>query len=341
MILNRLEASAWNITYSFFQPGNRIWWPFLVSAYVIAVAYYFLLTKNEASFMRRIRKSIASCFPREIILHPSAILDYKFFLLNGLLYSAFISPFMITVSSATILTEHLLEKVVGIPDTFLPVTYSFYIVTTLCVALADDLGRYISHWLHHRIPVLWNMHKVHHTATVMTPITLYRVHPIELFLHGSTAGLFGGAIFGLGRYLSGGELTVFEILNMNIIVFAVAILGSNLRHSHVWIRYPNFISKIIMSPAQHQVHHSRLKIHHDKNLGSALSIWDWLFGTLYLPARDEKLEFGITSKKETAEFSTLKSLYWLPIKQSLAILGGSTKTKGVNPEQKSKDKPLE
>jgi len=39
------------------------------------------------------------------------------------------------------------------------------------------------------------------------------------------------------------------------------------------------VRSVRISPAQHQVHHSVDAKHHHRNFGSALAIWDWMFGT--------------------------------------------------------------
>ena len=67
-------------------------------------------------------------------------------------------------------------------------------------------------------------------------------------------------------------------------------MGSNLRHSHVGIQYWKWVEYIFISPAQHQLHHSIAKEHHDKNFGAALAIWDWLFGSLHHSVDFETLE---------------------------------------------------
>jgi sterol desaturase/sphingolipid hydroxylase (fatty acid hydroxylase superfamily) len=43
----------------------------------------------------------------------------------------------------------------------------------------------------------------------------------------------------------------------------------------------------------HHVHHSYLQHHWDKNFAAVTSIWDRLFGTLYVPVRDEYTPWGI------------------------------------------------
>jgi sterol desaturase/sphingolipid hydroxylase (fatty acid hydroxylase superfamily) len=48
----------------------------------------------------------------------------------------------------------------------------------------------------------------------------------------------------------------------------------------------------VHSPAHHQIHHSTDPRHFDRNLGYALSIWDWAFGTLWVPERRGRVRLG-------------------------------------------------
>ena len=76
---------------------------------------------------------------------------------------------------------------------------------------------------------------------------------------------------------------------------------------------------LIISPAQHQVHHSVLKQHHDKNFGVALAVWDWLFGSLHHSEKIENLKLGIhINQKEDTH--SLRSLYFEPLKEIILIV---------------------
>ena len=68
---------------------------------------------------------------------------------------------------------------------------------------------------------------------------------------------------------------------------------------------------IFISPAQHQLHHSIAKEHHDKNFGAALAVWDWLFGSLHHSVDFEILHLGI-KKNQKDESHDLKTLYLNP-----------------------------
>jgi hypothetical protein len=76
----------------------------------------------------------------------------------------------------------------------------------------------------------------------------------------------------------------------------------HLQHSQLWISFTGWLGHLFMSPAHHQIHHSRNPAHFNKNLGSCLALWDWMFGTLYMSRRAERerLEFGVEPDREHA-----------------------------------------
>ena len=79
----------------------------------------------------------------------------------------------------------------------------------------------------------------------------------------------------------------------------------------MWICYGPFWSRVFISPAQHQIHHSREPRHYDTNFGLIFAFWDRLYGTLYVPDRKEAIRFGI-EPAEMAGYRTLKGLYVTP-----------------------------
>ena len=109
------------------------------------------------------------------------------------------------------------------------------------------------------------------------------------------------------------------ILGASIFTFVFNLLGSNLRHSPVSICYWHPIEFILMSPAQHHIHHSTAEEHIDRNFGVALSVWDWIFGTLCHSKVGEQLNFGLSGTKLTNP-NTLKSLYLDPIQEAWNLL---------------------
>lgn len=67
-------------------------------------------------------------------------------------------------------------------------------------------------------------------------------------------------------------------------------------HSHVPVSY-GWLNRIIQAPVMHQIHHSAELRHRDTNLGGILMIWDWMFGTLYIPSKGEVYRFGLNDEE--------------------------------------------
>lgn len=81
---------------------------------------------------------------------------------------------------------------------------------------------------------------------------------------------------------------------------------SNFHHTHLWISFGPFFERLIISPAQHQVHHSLELRHYNKNYGHTLAVYDWLFGTLYVIEGAEKVTFGVKDlQKDEARTDSL------------------------------------
>lgn len=164
-------------------------------------------------------------------------------------------------------------------------------LTTLIFFLAYEVGYWLDHYLKHRIRFLWRFHRVHHTAELLTPLTIYRMHPIDMLVFANVLGAFAGVAQGVTSYLQLGPELAPGGANAIFLFFTFAIV--HLQHSHVWIPFTGWAGRLILSPAHHQIHHSDAPEHFNKNLGSCLAIWDWMFGTLEIPSKDQPaLRFG-------------------------------------------------
>lgn len=231
-------------------------------------------------------------FPARIWRHPSHSIDLQLFALGRLL--AVLGLFG-GVALTTLIVAGLdrLSPVPRVPAESLgPVALAFLLW------LPSDLAIYWSHRLFHRWQRIWPLHAVHHSAAVMTPFTTYRQHPLALVLsdwaQAVTVGLFQGLL--IGTLTEGAPVAQIAGINL-FLVLANAALAA-LHHSHVWLSYGPVIEHIVISPAQHQIHHSADPTHHDRNFGNSLAIWDWMFGTLYVIRDHETLELGLSGPQE-------------------------------------------
>ena len=87
----------------------------------------------------------------------------------------------------------------------------------------------------------------------------------------------------------------YALSGTNVILVVFIHVYIHLQHSHMWIAFRGWLGRIFISPAHHQVHHSTNPTHFNKNLGSCLAIWDWLFGTLYVPSRGARSSSSASS----------------------------------------------
>jgi sterol desaturase/sphingolipid hydroxylase (fatty acid hydroxylase superfamily) len=186
-----------------------------------------------------------------------------------------------------------------------------------------DFAQFISHYLHHRVPILWEFHKVHHSAGVLTPITAKRFHPLELIIRASILAALTGIVNGVFGYilaerLAPPEYLTISFLNVGILVFAVN-LFANLRHSHIWLSYGYVLNHVLISPAQHQIHHSCETRHFDKNFGIVFSVWDWICGSLYVPRTKETFAIGLLNR-EHEEYDGVIKLYALPFQKAARLV---------------------
>ncbi len=282
-----------------FSPSKRIYWMYILSSVFIALIY--LLTDKK---QKKINLS------HKLWLHKSAVLDYKYFLLSFFIKTILIVPIVISAKSITILVYELLLDNYGL----IKITSFSYsevmILFTITLFIVSDFTRYFIHRLLHTIPFLWEFHKVHHSAKVLTPITFYRVHFVENILFGFRYAISIGVVTGVFVYLFGAFVGIYEVIGVNVLLFVFSLMGSNLRHSHIKIYYPKLLENIFISPFQHQLHHSTKYC--NKNFGGYLAIWDKAFGTLKtskeILEKKEKIHFGV----QTKNFQTISNLLFVP-----------------------------
>jgi sterol desaturase/sphingolipid hydroxylase (fatty acid hydroxylase superfamily)/creatinine amidohydrolase/Fe(II)-dependent formamide hydrolase-like protein len=297
---------------SFLSLADRLAIPFLISSFLIGLGVYIFSQKKS------IPGFVQYCFPKSIYLHPSAILDYKFFYFSNLLTPLFIYPLAayLSLKFSNILQDLLFGLGVHPLPLFSPLgllgPLLFSLIYTIALGVAFDFGLYFSHYLSHKIPWLWEFHKVHHSAGTLTPMTVRRMHPMDDILTNCFVGLFVAIVDALLRCFIEGPVAAINVFNINLLFFLFYFLGYHLRHSHVWVDYGKFWDKIIISPAQHQIHHSTSPKHFDKNMGFIFAFWDRMFGTLYVPVGREEITFGINHDGEHLRYSSLARLFFLP-----------------------------
>lgn len=300
-----------------FDLNSRTAIPYLLTSLAIAwLIHRQRKTAGDASTPSSFRQFV---FPREVYLHPSAVIDYKFVAVDLTIKSFLYVP---AISAASWGLYKVLASLLGaspVGSSPAPVTAVSASVTLVVALMLTDFGHFVSHYLMHRVPLLWHFHQTHHSAEVLTPVTVYRMHPVEGLVNSlvlSVLSALGAAVYSA---LSSEDVGFGTILGVNGILFFYYVFAFQLRHSHVWLSYGPVLSRLLISPAQHQIHHSKDARHWDRNYGFTFAIWDWMCGTLYVPVSRERIEFGIPDSNPE-DFSTVGRMYFRPFRRAMESL---------------------
>ncbi len=156
----------------------------------------------------------------------------------------------------------------------------FWIKLILSVMLYD-LTTYWIHRASHKWHLLWRLHRVHHSDTIMDSSTTFRFHPLELILIYQTGNILTAAIFGT------------DLLSMALYYFIIYFFFF-LVHSR--LNYPQWLNNsfglIFVMPDHHRVHHQQKQFYTDSNFSDIFILWDRIFGTFKMVPADE-INYGL------------------------------------------------
>lgn len=297
------------------NPEKRIHYIYLGSSAFLA----YLVYKNS-----NIKTSFYNyLFSKKVWLNQSAYVDYVMLFFNGILKVTLIAPYIIYGIYLSIAVSEFLMENFGYASYSISNT-AILILYTLAITLADDFAAFIVHLTVHKNKLLWEFHKVHHSATSLNPFTQYRIHPIELIIINIRRIITFGIITGIFDYFSQHQINMLVFFGVNVFSGIFLFLGANLRHSHVQLKYFTFLEYIFISPYQHQIHHSNNADHYNKNMGTKLALWDWLFGTLILSKSVGQLEFGL-GQEGARYFSSFAQNMVNPFKNVFRLLNNRSR----------------
>jgi sterol desaturase/sphingolipid hydroxylase (fatty acid hydroxylase superfamily) len=192
----------------------------------------------------------------------------------------------------------------------------------LVIVLIADLCFYAMHYACHKVPFLWRIHAAHHSAEALTVFTGLRAHPLEFVIFNLPGAIATAIATGVMLYFTGPQFAhgAGPLLFLKLLYDQVLLL---LEHSHIRVSYGK-LNWILYSPILHQIHHSAEIRHRDKNLASFCSLYDWLFGTLYVPKGREEFRWGKTPEEmgERNPHRTLRQFYLEPIVGAFRTLVG-------------------
>lgn len=282
----------------------------LVGSLIVTAVISYLYSDQERE--RSWRGFWQHCLPLETLRHPSARADIWFYISGKLVSWRGLSSASVAVGGG-VMVNRLLQFVVPWPPASTAGSTGLLMLFSLTMLLMNDFARFLSHYLQHRVPILWELHKAHHSAEAMAVFTSYRAHPLELLIAGCVEGLFGGIVYGVWLFYAYNPVEI-AIFGLTIYRFWNIATLDIVRHAPYKISYGPIFSKIILSPHYHHLHHSVLPEHWNKNFGFGLSCWDWLFGTLMAPKPNEDFIFGLRlTDRESEEYHSWWRLYTVPL----------------------------
>ncbi|MGQ0655226.1 MAG: sterol desaturase family protein [Betaproteobacteria bacterium] len=285
---------------AFRQRESFLYWPFLLSTVAIALGLWLYRARSARGFL-------AEYFSRRLWWHQSARADYKLYVLNGLALPVVFGVLLFNEAQLLGLVQSWLGS--EAPGAGAGIVAK--IAYTLVFFVALDLGRFVSHCLLHDVPFLWEFHKVHHSAEVLTPLTSYRAHPVELVIMAWGPVVVTAAATLLFQLAFPGAVSFYTFLGLHVLVWLSNLIG-NLRHSPVWLSYGPAVGRWLISPAHHQLHHSCDPQHLGCNRGFELAVWDRLYGTLVIPGlAPQRLRLGLGDNTEL-RYHCVTGMYFLP-----------------------------
>lgn len=165
---------------------------------------------------------------------------------------------------------------------------SAYIPYWLCFVIAffiRDLMEYGVHFAQHHIPFLWRFHQIHHNQTTLGFAATQHLHYFDILTY-RTCSYIVFAILG------------FTASEFFMAYFIISLINTFINHCNIPITIGP-LKYIINNPEAHHWHHAyNTPSVYGANFGSILNIWDWLFGTLYLPSKDIKPKLGLIDKNK-------------------------------------------
>jgi sterol desaturase/sphingolipid hydroxylase (fatty acid hydroxylase superfamily) len=176
---------------------------------------------------------------------------------------------------------------------WLPLSLAIVIVTV-------DLEGYWLHRLQHSVPFMWSMHSMHHSAEAMNAATGARHYWVEQAI--------------IAAFLPSAAM-VFKIPDEVLRFVPYFYITEQLAHMNAKIQL-GALTLVFNNPQFHRIHHSVEPQHLDKNFCKALPIFDIIFGTAWIPGKDEFPRTGLPKKEKPASF--LEGLVW-PVRHVPAV----------------------
>ena len=243
---------------------NYFWWLLGISVVVWGLELAFPWRKNQAAI-------------RADFWLDGFYMFFNFFLFSLIGYNA--------VSNVAVEAFNDFLALFGISNlvAFQIASWPIWSKFLLLFVVADFIQWNVHRWLHFS-PWLWEFHKVHHSVEQMGFAAHLRYHWMETIVY-KTVQYIPLSMIGFG-------LDDFFVLHL------VTILIGHLNHANVKITYGP-LKYVLNNPVMHLWHHAKdvPAGTHGVNYGISLSLWDYLFGTAYIPNQNPNERLGFENQE--------------------------------------------
>lgn len=159
----------------------------------------------------------------------------------------------------------------------------------VCLFLLEDFLFWLEHFVDHHVRLFWAVHVTHHSSEE----------------YNLTTGFRSSVFMPFYRYLYFIPLALLGFAPLDILfMYAITQLYGIFVHTQAIKKVPDWIGRILVTPAHHRVHHASNIPYLDKNMGMVLIIWDRIFGTFANELPDEPVRYGLTKALEKPHHPT-------------------------------------
>ena len=144
-----------------------------------------------------------------------------------------------------------------------------------------DCWIYSWHRLNHVVPFLWRFHEVHHLDEELDATSALRFH-------------FGEVV--LSSLVRAGVILMLGVPFANVVVFETLVtVAAIFHHSNLKLpeKFDTYLSRIIVTPSLHRVHHHALRGDTDSNYSTILSVWDLIFVSRNIAKFNMTMKMGV------------------------------------------------
>lgn len=266
----------------------------LVILFAIYVALY--LFWHKTSERRSLRGLLHYVFPVEVFRQSR--IDFFAYTIGkfawGPVLAKIVGFFAVETWALHFLNARFGEHVLRTSNSWLVLLMQF-----AAFYLSSHFAFYWAHRWMHQNSFLWSVHRTHHSTEALTFMTGARTHPVESVGVGLWVVFWSGSAAAALNYYTGLATHPLFLAAISVSMYFMATVDA-LQHSHLptslgWLNY------IIPLGAMHRIHHSAELKHRDRNFGNGTSLFDWMFGTMYVPAPEEAMRLGLSEQELGAQ----------------------------------------